>query len=75
MVIFLNLLIPLGSGGKSMVLKMADTSIPSKETVITRLVSTGKLNDSTEKLNLFPPKNIGSHPKIKSNSDAVAHDQ
>ena len=58
-----------------MVLKIAEISIPAKETVIILLVKMGKLKDSMEKLNLLPPKKIGSQPSTKSNNEAVAQDQ
>jgi predicted ribonuclease YlaK len=41
-----------GTGGKSQVLKIADTNIPTIETVIIWPVKIGKLKDKTEKLNL-----------------------
>src|SRR5258706_13018937 len=75
MVIFFNRLIPFGIGGKSIVLKTAEITIPIKETVITLLVKIGKLKDKTVKLNFSPPKKIGSQPRTNSKRDAVAHDQ
>ena len=75
MVIFFNLLTPLGIGGKSIVESTAETIMPTNEIVMTLLVKIGKLKDSIVTLNLFPPKNIGSQPSAKSNSDAVAQDQ
>ena len=77
-VLFINFacrLKPFGSGGKSIVLKTAETIIPTKETVIILLVKIGRLKERTVKLNFSPPKNIGSHPKAKSNKAAVAQDQ
>ena len=56
-------------------LNIAETNIPTKEIVMIREVRIGKLNDKIVKLNLLPPKNNGSQPKIKSKSAAVAQDQ
>lgn len=72
---FLNLFMPFGTGGKSNVLKTAETSMPTIEIVIILPVKIGRLKDRTVKLNFTPPNNIGSHPKAKSKSAAVAHDQ
>ena len=66
---------PLGKGGKSIVLKIAEIIIPNKEIVIILLVKIGKLKDRTVRLKFRPPKNIGSHPKAKSKRAAVAQDQ
>ena len=65
----------LGTGGKSTVLKIADTIIPSIETVIIWLVKIGRLKDKTEKLNFDPPKSIGNQPNKNNKRAAVAHDQ
>ena len=67
--------IVFGTGGKSIVLKIADTNIPTIETVIIWLVKIGKLKDKTEKLNFCPPSQIGSQPSKNNKSAAVAHDQ
>ena len=67
--------ISLGTEGKSIVLKIAETNIPSMETVIIWLVKIGKLKDKTEKLNFCPPKSIGNQPNKKSKSADVAQDQ
>src|SRR3989344_3491529 len=66
MVIFFNRLILFGIGGRSMVLKTAETTIPIREIVITLLVKIGKLKDKIVRLNLPPPKKIGSQPSTKS---------
>ena len=65
----------LGIGAKINVLKMAEINIPTKEMVIIRPVKMGKLNDKIVKLNLAPPKKIGSQPKMNNKSAPVAHDQ
>ena len=64
-----------GTGGKSIVLKIADTNIPTIETVIIWLVKIGRLKDKTVKLNFWPPKSIGSHPNKNNKRAAVAQDQ
>ena len=66
---------PLGRGGKSMVLKIAETSIPIIEIVIILPVNMGRLKDKIVKLNFWPPKNIGSQPSINKSNAAVAQDQ
>src|SRR3989344_2952758 len=64
-----------GIGGKSIVLKIADTNIPNIEIVNILEVKIGRLKDKTVKLKLFPPKRIGSHPSKNSKRAAVAQDQ
>ena len=73
--IFFSGLMPLGVGESISVLNIAETAIPTKEMVIILLVKMGRLNERTVKLNLLPPKNNGSHPKINSSNAAVAQDQ
>ena len=67
--------ISFGIGGKSIVLKIAETIIPTIEIVIILPVKIGRLNDKTVKLKLFPPSKIGSQPSKNSKRAAVAQDQ
>src|SRR5947209_7683169 len=75
MVTFFHARMPRGIGETISTLKMAEIIIPTSEIVMILPVKIGKLNDKIEKLNLFPPKNIGSQPSINSNKAAVAQDQ
>ena len=74
-VIFLRRFTPFGILGNSIVDKIAEATIPTKEIVIILPVKIGKLKDKIEKLNLFPPRSIGNHPKINKSKAAVAQDQ
>lgn len=64
-----------GTGGKSIVLKIADINMPTIETVIICEVKMGKLKDRTVKLNFCPPRRIGNQPNKNNKRAAVAQDQ